>query len=284
MIVGLDTGERKGKTFAVWDAEPSPAWSKTCATNMRSYDHPLDAIKDSVFVPGTRIVLESSTCNFDPHSRSEFIRIAKERGIDIYPIYAKHTKNRRKDHGLTYDDKDDRLDAWTILQIGKEGIIPRCRFTDFKLSMKPDVRLRQVGYDPYSPAMAEIVPNLAAAVDLVREAEIPECAVVMGAARQLKSTRKWNEGKYQMYTAVVRALMFDVDSWRAMKKSGRTRCLSRSNYMHHGLKNKSYAERKRIMKAQDNFDRFVFKLLAARRLTLAGSKETTASRSIRAAS
>jgi hypothetical protein len=102
----------------------------------------------------------------------------------------------------------------------------------------------------------------------------------MGAAKKLVKTARW-EPTYRFLSPIVTIASLPVLSWRKVKAAFRSRSLARSNAMHHPLKRKSRAERKEIMRAQDEFNRHVLSILAPRRHELAG--DPTASRVIRGA-
>ncbi len=258
MIIGLDTGERANKTVAVFGSD-APAWEMHNDGPPTAYANPMEAIND--IPPGSKVVLENSTCNFDPAMRVAFLATAEERGIELYPIDPRHTKNRRYDYKVS---KDDAHDAWVLCQIGKEGIIPKARFQPFrKLSPVPLARLRQLGYDINAIEMEAVLPGVAQAAESIGRLTPPACAVGCGAARLLKKGAKWNTDSYRFFTPLVLAYetVRNGGSLRSLKRSFRLRGIARSNMRHHPLHNRSRSVRKEIMRAQDSLARFMFTAL-----------------------
>lgn len=253
--VGLDTGERAGKTV-------SAVRGVTGNVEFESHHDPVAALSYlRQRFPGEeiRVYTESSTCNFDPEMRNQFLAVARRLGIDLYPTNPRHTKNRRKDWGYS---KDDATDAHVLLLIGEEGIIPRQKgFGKFReLSEEPSVRLRQLHYDYEHSKMRELLPELPELVETIKGQPVPDCAIVASAAVQLKKTRRYASDKYHFLTPLVEALVLAKRgelSNRKLKAVFRDRGLPRSNYMFHPLKKKSREERKVIMRAQDEFKKFV---------------------------
>jgi hypothetical protein len=288
-IVGLDLGERKGKTVAIWDVEESsPIWSISAQTTTKFYDNGVQAVSDTQHPEGTVFVMEAMLGNFSRNQRSEAYDAAAKNGYEIYPINSRHTKNRAKDHNLRRPSESDKLAAWILLQIGKEGVIPPCAMREFLLSNRPSTRLRQVGYDVNHPEFAVPLPEdqfeqrvfefatglrvesavrgkLASAVEFISSLPVPDCAITMKAAEEGKRIgRRWVTDCTYFNSAIIRSLEVierGNPSWRKMKATVRDRGQARSDYMHHGLGKKAAKHpesRKEIMKAQNEYDRFVF--------------------------
>lgn len=255
MIIGLDTGERPGKTVAVFGSD-APAWEMHKDGEPQVYASPVEAVER--LPEGSTVVLENSTCNFDPAARLAFLCIAENRNLNLWPIDPRHTKNRRYDYGIK---KDDAHDAWVLCQIGKEGIIPRARFQSFrKLSAAPLARLRQLRYDLSHEAMDELLPGIADARIRIMTLDPPKAAVLCGAARPLKRGVVWNDVKYHFLTPLLVAyeVRLHGGSLRQLKAAFRKRGIARSNMRYHPLHNKPRMDRKIIMKAQDDLARWMY--------------------------
>jgi hypothetical protein len=275
-VVGMDTGERKDKTCTNYDAVRGPAWDHSTSTVGRPHDNPVVALpylRENIH-GRILLVVENSVCNFSPNMRAQFLHVAKELDITLYPVSPKHTKNRRLDHGV---EKDDRNDAWCLNQIGKEEradkngliyspVVPYTALSEFKtLPTDPLVRARQVKYNLSDARLMELIPELPELVSAITSRPVPDCAVGCGAASETEKTkkRKWQPETAVLLAAAIAAIR--CGSYRKMKELlFRHRGIYRSTYRNSALKPLCQCEnadqRRKVFQAQVEFARFCLQI------------------------
>jgi hypothetical protein len=244
-IIGLDTGERAGKTVACY-----PDGST------RHYADPLAALAE--MPSGARVIVERSVYAFRSQSRAAFIATAKLRGLELYPIDPRRTMCRRRDWHPGVE-KTDELDALVLRDIGIEGVIPRCPLSEPRLAPDLLTRARQVGYDLDHP---ELPARLREAVERITSQPVPPCAVLAGVALPAgkRSAVRWAKVGYQLVTFAVLAL--ESGSKKKAKNALKHPGLARSNLRHHPLRTcESVGERREIMRSMDRFQKWTYDLL-----------------------
>lgn len=289
IVIGLDTGEKAGKTFACQIAAGSTPWLSSNPATFTSYNNPqqaIDALAQLAPQFDITVILESSAYNVYVDGRQKLVDTAKRNGITLYPINPRNTKNRRQDHHV---DKSDKNDAWILANIFLEGIIPRTRFSEFTPSLDSLIRARQLDYNTDDARFN--VPGIDDFMDAIASQEAPDFALTARVAETYPSgtyrgrKTKWVKG-VSFYTLLLRAI--DVangpaPSYRKLKAVFRERGIARANLKHWGL-GKAWSglkDRKAIQKAQDLTARWMFdQVLTVRRIQLAEQSASLLNRTV----